>query len=43
MPTGIPMVYELDSNLKVISKRFIGDPEEVKKAMESVANQGKKA
>lgn len=42
MPTGIPMVYELDQNLKVLSKRFIGDADEVAKAMEAVANQGKK-
>ena len=42
MPTGIPLVYELDGNLKVISKRFIGDADEVAKAMEAVANQGKK-
>lgn len=41
MPTGIPLVYELDANLNVMSKRFVGDPETVKKAMESVANQGK--
>ena len=43
MPTGIPMVYELDSSLKVVSKRFIGDADEVQKAMNSVANQGKKS
>ena len=43
MPTGIPMVYELDSSLKVISKRFVGDADEVKKAMDSVASQGKKS
>lgn len=42
MPTGIPMMYELDQNLKVISKKFIGDASEVAKAMEAVANQGKK-
>lgn len=42
MPTGVPMVYELDQNLKVLSKRFIGDADEVAKAMEAVANQGKK-
>ena len=41
MPTGIPMMYELDQNFKVIKKEFIGDPEDVKKAIESVANQGK--
>ncbi len=41
LPTGIPLVYTLDKDLKVISKRFVGDPEEVAKAMEAVANQGK--
>lgn len=41
MPTGIPLVYELDKDLKVIRKEFVGDPEEVKAAMEAVANQGK--
>jgi 2,3-bisphosphoglycerate-dependent phosphoglycerate mutase len=41
LPTGIPLVYELDENLNVKSKRFVGDPEVVKKAMEAVANQGK--
>ncbi len=42
VPTGIPISYELDERFKVISKRFLGDPEEVKKAIQSVANQGKK-
>jgi 2,3-bisphosphoglycerate-dependent phosphoglycerate mutase len=41
MPTGIPMMYELDQDLKVIKREFIGDPEEVKAAIEAVANQGK--
>jgi 2,3-bisphosphoglycerate-dependent phosphoglycerate mutase len=41
LPTGIPLVYELDQNLKVLCKKFVGDPEEVKKAMEAVALQGK--
>lgn len=41
MPTGIPMLYELDENLKVLKREFIGDPEEVKAAIEAVANQGK--
>ncbi len=41
VPTGIPLMYELDSNLKVISKQYLGDPETVKAAMEQVANQGK--
>ncbi|HBU69661.1 MAG TPA: 2,3-diphosphoglycerate-dependent phosphoglycerate mutase [Elusimicrobia bacterium] len=41
IPTGMPLVYELDDNLKPIKSYYIGDPEEVKKAMEAVANQGK--
>jgi 2,3-bisphosphoglycerate-dependent phosphoglycerate mutase len=41
IPTGMPLVYELDKNLKPIKNYYLGDPEEVKKAMEAVANQGK--
>lgn len=41
IPTGIPLVYELDSDLKPISSRYIGDEAKIKAAMESVANQGK--
>lgn len=43
LPTGIPFVYELDENFKpVVSMKFLGDEETVKKAMEAVAAQGKK-
>lgn len=41
MPTGIPLCYELDENLKVVGREFIGDPEDVKAAIAAVANQGK--
>ena len=41
IPTGMPLVYELDADLKPIDRRYLGDPEEVAKAMEAVANQGK--
>jgi len=41
IPTGMPLVYELEDNLKPIRHYYLGDPEEVKKAMEAVANQGK--
>jgi 2,3-bisphosphoglycerate-dependent phosphoglycerate mutase len=41
IPTGMPLVYELDDNLKPIKNYYLGDPEAVKKAMEAVANQGK--
>ena len=41
IPTGVPLVYELDDSLKSISSRYLGDPDEVQQAMQSVANQGK--
>ncbi|MEA5001560.1 MAG: 2,3-diphosphoglycerate-dependent phosphoglycerate mutase [Endomicrobiaceae bacterium] len=41
LPTAMPLVYELDENLKPLKSYYIGDPEAVKKAMEAVANQGK--
>merc|ERR1711892_1237871 len=41
LPTGIPFVYELDENMKpVVSMKFLGDEETVRKAIESVAAQG---
>ena len=42
IPTGMPLVYELDDNLKPITRYYLGDPEKVKEAMEAVAAQGKK-
>jgi 2,3-bisphosphoglycerate-dependent phosphoglycerate mutase len=41
IPTGMPLVYELDKDLKPIKNYYLGDPEEVKKAMDAVAKQGK--
>lgn len=41
IPTGIPLVYELDADLKPIKNYYLGDPEEAKKAALAVANQGK--
>jgi 2,3-bisphosphoglycerate-dependent phosphoglycerate mutase len=41
IPTGMPLVYELDDQLKTIKSYYLGDPEEVAKAMAAVANQGK--
>ena len=41
IPTGLPLVYELTDDLKPIKSYYLGDPEDVKKAMEAVANQGK--
>ncbi len=42
IPTGMPLVYDLDANLKSLGSRYLGDPEKVKAAMEAVAAQGKK-
>jgi len=42
IPTGMPLVYELDGNLKPVKSYYLGDPEKVKAAMEAVAKQGKK-
>lgn len=42
IPTGIPYVFEFDENLKVTNDYFLGDPEEIKKMMDAVANQAKK-
>jgi len=41
IPTGMPLVYELDEDLKPIKHYYLGDPEKVKAAMEAVAAQGK--
>ena len=41
IPTGIPLVYELDDNLKPIRHYYLGDPEAAKKAAEAVAGQAK--
>ena len=41
IPTGLPLVYELDDNLKPIQHYYLGDPEEAAKKAAAVANQGK--
>jgi len=41
IPTGLPLVYELDSELRATNHYYLGDPEQVKKAIEAVAAQGK--
>jgi 2,3-bisphosphoglycerate-dependent phosphoglycerate mutase len=41
IPTGMPLVYELDEKLKPIRNYYLGDEESVKNAMQAVANQGK--
>ena len=41
IPTGVPLVYELDGALKPIKSYYFGDPEEIAKAAAAVAAQGK--
>ncbi len=42
IPTGIPLVYELDDSLKPLGHRYLGDPEAVRRAADAVARQGQK-
>ena len=39
IPTGIPLVYELDAELRPLGHEYLGDPEEARKAAEAVARQ----
>jgi 2,3-bisphosphoglycerate-dependent phosphoglycerate mutase len=41
IPTGIPLVYELDQDLRPLKSYYLGDEEAVRKAAEAVAQQGK--
>ena len=41
IPTGIPLVYELDEDLKPIEHYYLGDAEEIQKAVKAVEDQGK--
>ncbi|MCL2684493.1 MAG: 2,3-diphosphoglycerate-dependent phosphoglycerate mutase [Synergistaceae bacterium] len=41
IPTGIPLIYELDGDMKPVSHRYLGDPEAIAAAAAAVANQGK--
>jgi len=42
IPTGVPLVYELDVDLKPLAHYYLGDPDEIRKAQEAVAKQGRK-
>jgi 2,3-bisphosphoglycerate-dependent phosphoglycerate mutase len=41
IPTGIPLIYELDNELRPLKHYYLGDEEKIRKAIESVAAQGK--
>jgi 2,3-bisphosphoglycerate-dependent phosphoglycerate mutase len=40
IPTGVPLVYELDEELRPMGHRYLGDPERIQAAMAAVAAQG---
>ena len=42
IPTGVPLVYELDRDLRPLKHYYLGDPEAVRKAAEAVAKQGQR-
>lgn len=41
IPTGVPLVYELDADLKPVTHYYLGDPDEIARQIEAVANQAK--
>ena len=41
IPTGVPLVYELDAELRPLRHDYLGDPEAIRRAIEAVAKQGK--
>jgi 2,3-bisphosphoglycerate-dependent phosphoglycerate mutase len=41
VPTGVPLLYELDDRLRPLSRRYLGDPAEVARRVAAVAAQGK--
>src|SRR5262245_17767770 len=41
IPTGVPLLYELDADLRPIRHEYLGDAEQIRKAQEAVAKQGK--
>ncbi len=42
LPTAVPYVFDFDDDLHLIHDYFLGDPEEIEKLMNAVANQGKR-
>lgn len=42
IPTGVPLLYELDENLRPISRRYLGDQDAIAGKIDAVANQAKK-
>jgi 2,3-bisphosphoglycerate-dependent phosphoglycerate mutase len=43
IPTGVPLMYELDESLRPIRHEYLGDADQIRKAQEAVARQGQPA
>jgi 2,3-bisphosphoglycerate-dependent phosphoglycerate mutase len=43
IPSGVPLLYELDDDLRPLRHEYLGDPEQVRRAQDAVARQGKAA
>jgi len=41
LPTAVPYIFEFDNNMKLMKDYFLGDPDEINRKMQAVANQGK--
>ena len=41
IPTGVPLVYEFDDNMKPVNHYYLGNPDEIEAKAHAVANQGK--
>ena len=41
VPTGVPLLYELDAQLRPLDRRYLGDPDEVARRVAAVSAQGK--
>jgi len=41
IPTGVPLVFELDDSLRTVRHEYLGDPAEIAQKMGAVAAQGK--
>jgi len=41
IPTGVPLVYQLNDDLQALSKMYLGDPDAIRAKAAAVANQGK--
>ena len=41
LPTGVPLIYDLNEDLSIANKQYVGDQEAIKAKMNAVANQGK--